>query len=273
MENLNQFDVLVANWEAILGNQNNLQEKEADEGGFSLLEILLQIFLPIVLVLAFLVFAKLEVLERIEKKYNAVIGAILDEDLVESVLKLQKQKMIAALEQVKVEERKGLHIPSFEERSPMIEDGALSEELFKEFCKESYAALNDEKTRNHEVEEIYDRVLKVAKIEKSSVIAENEAFISKQIQDFLKGLVADVVRIQYRTVGEFFDYYQTLSLMQLDQLDPQLKKLRQEYIRASEAQRKVLANKIYNHLHEKLKKDLDKQKNRFLSVTWQEIRL
>jgi len=273
MKKWDQFLVTAANWETARGDQNNLQE-DMEEDGYSPLEVLLQITLPIVLILAFLVFAKLEILQQKEKRYNAVLKAIGDDVLVESALDLQKQKMIAALEQVKSERKKSLHVSSFEERSPAIESGKLREEFFKSFCEKSYAALNDLNARNRETDELYTRVLEVARILKGNVTKENEDFVRKQILDFLDGLVEDVVQIQHRTIREFFDYYQKLSLTQLDQLDPQLKELRLAYRSAEDdAQSEALTAKIYNHLHEKLKANLDEQKYQFLDVTWQKLRL
>lgn len=255
---------------AILGNPDMTQEDSMERRDLSISDILaliLQISLPMVLILAYFVFARLKV-------YEDMLGNLPggSDSVREVVLELQRQKLIAALERVKSQTRQSLHLTSFEERSPSFEAGHLRDELFKSFCEVNYTTLNEQSAREHQADEIYDKVLILAQVEPSRVLKENERWIREQIQDFVKGLVVAVVRIQHRTVKDFFTHYLALSPEQLDGLDPQLKVLRENYLKAEDTMKEAQELKLYNHIHEKLKTNLDEQHYRFLEVAWQEIR-
>jgi hypothetical protein len=256
---------------AMLGNPDTTPEDSMERRDLSIsdiLALLLQISLPMVLILAYFVFARLKV-------YEDVLGNLPggSDSVREVVLELQRQKLIAALERVKSQTRQSLHLASFEERSPSFEAGHLRDELFKSFCDVNYTALNDQRACKRQADEIYDKVLIAAQVEPSRVLKENERWIREQIQDFVKGLVADVVRIQNRTMKDFYTHYLDLSPEQLDQLDPQLKVLRENYVKAEEDTMKEAQElKLYNHIHEKLRTDLDEQNYHFLEMAWQEIR-
>jgi len=273
MDNRSHVEAVTASWEILLGHQSPLQE-EAGAADFALQDnILLQLVLPVTLFLAFLILTQLKILQNKETLLNSLLGAINNETLVEAVVDLQKQKIIAAIEKVKNEERKALYIDAFQERGVLIKDGKLHEELFQRLCEKTYEVLNTEHGRKREAEGLYQRVLAVATLQPSSLLPENETFLRQHLQEFLQGLVDNVVYIQHRTIREFFDYYLTLSPEQLDQHDPQLKYLRELYSKAQGDQRAAQAARLYNHLHETLKKNLDQQRYRFLEATWQALRL
>lgn len=214
--------------------------------------VLLQLVLPIVLILAFII----EVVGQIGK-------------LEDVLLELEKQKLVAALEKVKSERRVYFGIDSA--KGINITDGKLTDPYFKATCEKANDSFRDSRSRQNEVNSLYEAVLQTAEI--TNVAPENSEFVKEQIQAFIKSLIDDIVKLQIGAFNQISDYF-LQNTDELDRLDTELARLRELYNKATnESEKSAYANRLYNRFHEWVKSYLEKDDYYFLEEAWQVMRL
>lgn len=245
--------------------------------------ILLQIMLPIVLILGFVLFFEYkELKEEVEKICTRPAW----ENYKKAVLELQKQILIKIWERVKSERRVYFKIDLFldnELRIKKVVDKFVShksiDEDFKDMCGKTCEHLDNKSLQEKEINFLYEDVLQntlkeLREMEKEfpfqDISDENKKFIKKQIEEFIVRIIKEVTTVQHKTIKEIFAYFRDRP----DELkDDKLDELIQNYRVAPEKNKKIYAEKIYGRLHEKIEIDLEDQGYYFLEETWQKRKL
>jgi len=238
-------------------------------------DVLLQVILPIVLILAFIVFTRIKVLEHFVAEVKEQEGW---KQYRVAYLEIQKQVLFKVLEEVKAEKRREFGIDTFLHKAIEIQEGQLVDEAFMKMCRTTYEKL--ERYRSQEQNTIYQNVIDLTSQELKKITQEkqflkfdefesaNENLVKKEIEDFLEGMTKDTINLQHTAIREIEDYFvnnpHKLKDRKLDQL-------LDEYISSSEEAKPDIASQLYERLYEKLQFDLEQKDCPFLSETWQDM--
>jgi hypothetical protein len=265
-------------------HMGNLKGKENEENvdHESAFNILLQIVLPVVLILSFLVTTKIqEITQLVGKDVSEVkkmieitqlIGTTDISKVREWIIELEKQKLIVALIRVKEERIRHYGLDFVSRKVININDGRLDDPDFKTTSEKVLEGLGDKKSREVETERLFKLVLDEANLSRP-ITEENKKFVKEEIRDFINRVIEDLSTIQIGVIKEIFQYL-SLKSDELDKWDPNLKELRDLYRKAKTSKEKeALIGKFIVGFNERLKSDLEKEGYVFLEKTWEKMRL
>lgn len=280
------------NFKEMTGKTGSLETPDQEEASHPA-NVLLQIVLPIVLILAFLVFVRVQILEEQASNFFILLDKVKEEprgelleEYRESLVELQRQRLLVALEKVKAERRRYFGIDAVS--SIRIEAGQLLDGSFKIACEKTFSHLGNVRSRDAEANFIYQSVLDSAEIrdrgtgksqgewdilaDPSIITNQNRDHVRRLIEGFIARLIGEATNLQYESIHEICEFY-LVHDEEMEQLDPKLAKFREEYIHAPPEKKKLYAHKLHNRLVEKLTHGLEEQGFHFFEETWQRIKV
>lgn len=273
--------------------RNGVPPEDVDEHSHPS-NILLQIVLPMVLILAFLINVQIQILEQKSKDLDILKGKIMMTDrgtLVkeyqQAIIELQRQTLLVAFEKVKKERRQYFGVALFAEQDIEIRGDSVFSRAFKISCERTYRHLNHVTAQKNEIEHMYVALLDSAKIQDPSftefesefqvldhpeiITNANRTYIENLIRGFTLRLVLEARNLQYASIERIFEHY-LFNHNAMDALDPELKKYREGYNTAeSDEIRRLFAQRLHNRLLERLAQALKKQGYQFFDDTWQRM--
>lgn len=266
--------------------------------------VMVQVLLPLVFVLTFVVVTGLMVYKAAYKVMRDVIrrdSKYAEIAAQERLVDVQLQKLLLALEAVKTERRGELNVSMFPRAARITRRGVkLGDADFQLLCRRS-AELFDEDARSARLrfaDEIYRQVLVRAKVDDPSaltvqrwsarttdaqdmvdssqimsaeggvVVSINRRFIHNAILDFLDGLEEQVVNLEVELLQQVFD--DLLATGSGETLDPASRRILAEILDPStpETERRRAAEQLYRGLLERWRERFDEAGYPFLDRTW-----
>jgi hypothetical protein len=265
---------------------------------------MVQVLLPLVFVLTFVVVTGLMVYKAAYKGMLRFIGSDSDIEGIqgqERLVDVQLQKLLLALEAVKTERRGALNVSMFPRAARITRRGVkLGDADFQLLCRRS-AELFDADARAARLrfaDEMYRQVLALAGVADTSsldvqrwsvrttvaqatvdaaqtmsaeepvIVSANRRFIHNAILDFVDGLEEQVVELQVDLLQQVFD--ELLAAGSFEALDPASTRLLGEILdpSTSETERLRAAEQLYRGLLERWRERFDEAGYPFLDRTW-----
>lgn len=266
-------------------------DEEAQAGGADTREtadVLLQVVLPIVLILTYCVLQSarnyIDMVAEMQGKYQ------------QALLELQKQRIVAALETVKNRRRHELGLAFLSHKEIRLAESGklLSDHLaFRKACRATDQIFRTAGSRAREKAQIYERVLRTAKLTDTRSPAEqaslaeqiesaeggqitdaNRLFLNREIQAFLNDLHQEVMQLELRVMQAALEIYRNAPLEDLYRWNPQLVKLKDAIVQALNEgvddpgpQEEALLRALFR----KLRKDFENQGYSFLPEIWETL--
>jgi hypothetical protein len=184
----------------------------------------------------------------------------LAEELSEALLEIQKQRIVAALEQVEAEYRQSLGL-SFLLRKEirLTPEGRLvsDHQTFQQACQATVQALRSEESRNAERQRLFRRVLQISGLTDDGagavetpvsgtlttqealragsgrITAENRRFLDERLAQLQAELRQEVLRFGRQVIGAALDHYRSAPLDELYRRNPEILKLKEQIVTAS----------------------------------------
>jgi hypothetical protein len=275
-----------------------LKKKEAGDGdgdeSTHPANVLLQILFPIVLVLLFMLVHRMRTLEKRSQELSTLMELVGNEDrgqtlsrLMEALLEIQKQRLIAALEMAKAERRDTMDINVFAFTSIKVVSGEMADERFKRSCRKTFEILGTPEAVAAERDLIYRIVLghvgisdlgtdpmegKIDILDRPGAISNaNRLFIKKAISEFTAGLAAEASELQFLALRDVLDYYADNDEL-LDALDPGLSVRRKGYILCPDSAKTLYAAGLRDRIVHSLEDRVKSQGYEFFAGTWERLR-
>jgi len=253
-------------------------------------EILLQILLPIVLILAYMVGGSPSAAAAPDGgKVNT--EQKLRGELAAAYLELQRQRLVAGLEKVEAERKQELGLFYLSTKSLQLNPagglGDLDSVLVRS-CAAIQSVLRADDTRAAEGQQLFQRVLTAAgltlvaeatpqaatdsdPVRASLVVtSENRTFLSEKIQLFLQSLETDTMREQVRLVDDVFRQYRDMPLDERYRIVPETRGI-EEQLAALNKQGKditAVADGLASALYRRIKQDFESQGYNLLEQAW-----
>lgn len=275
-------------------NQHNTAEPEDGESPW---DVLIQITLPMILILALVIQTQIEVYKNAYRTYRDEVektGA--GETLAayeKALVEIQKQQLIVAMEKVKREKEKELYLDRFISSSVSVKSGHIEDRDFLKVCNKTREIFANESARKNAKKRFYKDVLdKYGKngLSESSKMWKRESD-DLPIRDMLgKHITKDNKSYTEKTITGFFDEFEkNTKLLQFgvikqiisDRLSNPPSNLEPEALEAYHRFQEELKRKKGNpqpHLKEFLKCQIDDIENQlklnkyiFLEGTWKDI--
>jgi hypothetical protein len=273
---------------AALSPSGGTPDTEAVSEGTYVPDILLQILLPIVLILAYMAggpaqaapdAAKIDA----EQKLRGQLAA--------AYLELQRQRLVAGLERVSAERKQELGLFYLASKTLQLNPGGGlgdQDDVLVKSCRALEAVLGTDELRNVESQQLFQRVLIAAGLTTGpefnsesvrtsdpvqaslTVTSENRKFAVEKIQLFLQSLESDAVREQTRLIDDVFRQYRLLPLDVRYQIVPETRGI-QEQLTAINKQGgdiTALADGLASALYRKIKQDFESQGYGLLAQAW-----
>lgn len=262
-----------------------------DEGsdGTYVPDILLQILLPMVLILAYMAGGSAAAAAPDSKKPNA--ESELRGQLAAAYLELQRQRLVAALEKVVAERKQELGLYYLSNKTLQLSQGGglgSQDDVLAKSCAALQSVLRTDETRSAEAQQLFDRVLTAAGLtlgaettsEKAvnadpvraslNVTSENRKFTFEKIQLFLQNLEADTVREQSRLIDDIFRQYREMPLDLRYQIVPETRGIQEQLTAVNKQGGDItaLADGLASALYRKIKQDFDGQGYNLLEEAW-----
>lgn len=254
-------------------------------------DVLLQIILPMVLVLAFLV---INALRHFEEQTRPASQEDYITELNKSLIKLQRQKLLLALDRIEQGRRSAFGIDYFVQRiADLTNSGQLltNDPLLVAKCQEINAIYQTPTAIEQEKRRLYALVLKDADVQDSPsaapqvqappstkpniddhlwITAENRQFVTERIAGLMDALRTEITDRQRDLVRHAFLYYARLSVDELYRWHPQLQSLREEIARLEALQQDAssLRTAQTEEVRQKMKQDFRAQGYLFLEDAW-----
>ncbi len=254
-------------------------------------DVLLQIILPMVLVLAFLV---INALRHFEEQTRPASQEDYIAELNKSLIELQRQKLLLALDRTEQARRNAFGIDYFVQRiADLTNSGQLltNDPLLVAKCQEINAIYQTPAAIEQEKRRLYALVLKDAGVQDAPsaapqvqvppstkpnindhlrITAENRQFVTERIAGLMDALQAEITDRQRDLVRQAFLYYARLSVDELYRWHPQLQSLREEIARLEAAQQDAtsLRTAQTEEVRQKMKQDFRAQGYLFLEDAW-----
>jgi hypothetical protein len=273
----------------IVGRRAGRQPNNADESSHPA-NVLLQIMLPIVLILAFIMIVRMQALERTRQDFEGLINKFKNEDrgtvleqYTKALMELQKQILIVELQKIKDERREYFGIDLFSAINLGPKGNSLAKQRFRGICERTVKHLGNERAKSEQVASIYQAVLDSANIEDRRptdlesnygilryfgiITSENKEYILKQIVEFTNQLTVDAQRSQYEVIRATSEFYGSHP-ESLDDLNPRIRQLREDY---RDEPTPVIAREMHNCIVNTLAEYLQNQGFLFFRDTWRNL--
>jgi len=252
-------------------------------------DILLQILLPIVLILAYMAggASAAEPPEAAKRHTEADLRG----QLAAAYLELQRQRLVAGLEKVEAERKQELGLFYLMTKNLQVNTaGGLGDQ--DAVLVKSSAALQSvfgtDESRTVEGLLLFQRVLTAAGLATGGdsaaqasaatdpvraslmITTENRAFLAEKIQFFLQSLEADTVREQVRLVDDVFRQYRDMPLDERYTIVPETRGIEEQLAALNKEGKDVtaLADGLASALYRKIKQDFDSQGYNLLEQAW-----
>lgn len=283
---------------------NNLlrnRRANVDAEDDSVWSILVQITLPLILVLTFVIMAQILTYKT---SYYKILQSMPVRPLgVEAfntiVLEAQLQKLLFHFETVKNQELVKLRLTMFPEANLIKRDGqSISDENFKYLCENATRILEHEKELNAYMNSFYAMVLQSAEItdtntgsvrywnqvedpevikqgniagaQASVISAANRRLIHNRIVEFVQGIDKTVQNLQMQFIKLLYEY----RFNNPDTIDQESKTIVAKMIetQTTDAQRQKLAKQFYYMTIEQLRTQLDTHGYPLLNSCWESLK-
>ena len=254
-------------------------------------DVLLQIILPMVLVLAFLV---INALRHFEEQTRPASQEDYIAELNKSLIELQRQKLLLALARTEQGRRTAFGIDYFVQRiADLTNSGQLltNDPLLVAKCQEINAIYQTPAAIEQEKRRLYALVLKDAGVQDPPsaapqaqvpsstkpniddhlrITGENRQFVTERIAGLMDALRTEITDRQRDLVRLAFQYYAGLSVDELYRWHPQLQSLREEIARLEALQQDAssLRTAQTEEVRQKMKQDFRVQGYLFLEDAW-----
>jgi hypothetical protein len=253
-------------------------------------DILLQILLPIVLILAYMSGGSPAAAAATDGgKVNT--ERELRGELAAAYLELQRQRLVAGLEKVEAERKQELGLFYLSTKSLQLNPaGGLGDQdaVLVRSCAALQSVLRADDTRAAEGQQLFQRVLTAAGLTLAAettpqaaadsdpvraslvVTSENRTFLSEKIQLFLQSLETDTMREQIRLVDDVFRQYRDMPLDERYRIVPETHGI-EEQLAALNKQGKditAVADGLASALYRKIKQDFESQGYNLLEQAW-----
>lgn len=261
--------------------------------------LLVQVLLPLVFVLTFVILTSVQAYRDAHDALTGFLGGdgeLVELELQQAVIELQRQKLLNALAEVKSAEEKRLRLPAFPTSERVKrQEGALDDPDFAELCQRASQGLAD---RPSYATSLYLQVLEEAGIEDRSsltvrrweeravswahqadeltsdgsrITAGNRRLIHNLVLDFVGGIEQRVVALQVGVVRGLFE--DVLAVPDLDELVPGSAALLRELADPATAprRREELAAELYRRLLRGWRKDLSDGGYELLPESWRTL--
>ena len=208
---------------AVLGSSDCTPNTDVRDEGTYVPDILLQILLPIVLILAFMAGGSASAAAPDAGKIDT--EQKLRGQLAAAYLELQRQRLVAGLEKVSAERKQELGLFYLTNKTIQLNPGGglgNQDDALVKSCKALDGVLRTDELRTTEAQQLFQRVLIAAGLTTDvktiaatsrdsdpvqaslTVTSENQKFTFEKIQLFLQSLEAATVREQTRLIDDVF---------------------------------------------------------------------
>jgi len=272
---------------AALSSPRANPEMESIGEGTYVPDILLQILLPIVLILAYMAGGSTATAAPDEGKVDAERD--LRGKLAAAYLALQRQRLVAGLEKVEAERKQELGLLYLSTKSLQVNPaGGLGDQdaVLVRSCSALQSVLRTDDTRGAEEHQLFQRVLMAAGLTLDAetapqaaadsiggslvVTSENRTFLSEKIQLFLQSVETDTVREQIRLVDDVFRQYRDMPLDERYQIVPETRGIEEELAALNKQGKDItaMADGLASALYRKIKQDFESQGYSLLEQAW-----
>lgn len=270
--------------------------------------LLVQILLPLVLILTFIVVSEVIGFKEAYIHMQEIMGADLREeenppDLIarqQAIIDAQLQRLLLALEQVKIDEEKRLNITMFPQAEFVQRKGIyINDDNFKKLCRESKGIYQSGYSRQRYADNIYSQVLEKSEIKdrnidlrvrrwekkkdvedisevekfrrlmgakKSMIYQENRKIIHNYILDFIDATEKSIADLQEDLIKFLFRDL----IINPEDLDKESSLLVDRIIdtNISDEDREMSANQLYRRIIKKWRSKHDSDGYTFLKASW-----
>jgi len=250
--------------------------------------------LPIVLILTYCVLQSarnyITAVDEMRGKYR------------QAVLELQKQRIVAALETVKAQQRQELGLAFLSQKEIRVEGhGQLQSDhlAFREACRKTAQIFHTDDSQAREAARIYGLVLKTAGLtdsrpfalkgatapedatlvaqtesaERGEITGANRAFLKAEVAAFLADLHQEVVQLELRVMQAALEIYRGASFEELYRWNPELERLKKAIVQAliQKGDPAPYEESLLRALFRRIREDFERQGYTFLPEIWETI--
>jgi len=286
----------------------NAEFQKARTGDSNTWNILVQILLPIVFVLTFVIvtgiFFYKVAYEAIQQGILETDSGIREKEKQEAIIEAQLQKLLKYLEQIKNAKKEELKLSLFPASKNIITNGIqITDENFKELCGKTKTLFESPVYSQEYLNTIYQQVLdsagvkdeqhtkvirwettvddaddmlKIGEFYKASgtvIYYKNRRIIHNNILDFYAGLTKTTIGLQERVIRYLFS--ELLKPENTGQLDEKAREIIARLLnpQTPEPEKNRVAEELYKHITQKWHKHLDNGGYTFLEATWEKLKV
>ena len=270
----------------LTGSTGGSRSPDADDSTHPA-NVLLQIVLPIVLILAFLIVVRMQALEQKEREATVLMHKMKGEhrgevlaDHIESLIELQRQKLIVELQKIEAAKKLLFGVDVFSSVNLGPEGDTAVKHKYKQICAMTFLHLGTPGAKHDLAEQMYDTVLEAAGIrdqslfgseskfsiltDSTTILQDNSDFLTQQIEEFISQLEASAQQSQYEAVGATLEFYGSNN-ESLENLNPDFEVLRRDYRDSATPEN---AARIYNCVVSTISNYLEREGFNFFRDTW-----
>lgn len=291
------------------GEQNKGESIKGEESTWNLL---VQILLPLVLILTFVVVTEILGYKKAFIEMSGMVESVINIDenppdfvaRQKAIIDAQLQRLLLTVQQVKSEEEKRLNLTMFPKAEYVQRDGStINDNNLKNLCEESKKNLQSDFSKQRYANNIYKKVLQKAGIGEPSVNISVKRWETEVIEDMseaekfkqLTEVKRTVICPQNRKIihNHILDFCEGVKNEIKNLQESIIKYLFKELIdnpenldeessniviklidpNISDVERRRLANDLYSNITEKWHKKLDKEGYTFLDVSWEKLKV
>jgi hypothetical protein len=281
----------------------------ADPNAEQTWNILVQVLLPLVFVLTFVIITGITAYKSAYEGLKELLdkdNSFAEVQLQEKVVELQYQRLLLALEKVKARRRTELGLDLFPAPDRVgRHDGGINDSRFAALCRDSEAVLDDPGSsayQNH-ADGLYRAVLEEAQIADPSaghvrrsrveqsaggeildwsqsrsasdgiIVPANRRLLHHHVLDFLEGLEAEIVTLQVGVVRLLFEEKLAAGAAEAENEDPAVRAALRRILdpAMSEEEQRAGAEELYRNLVRRWRSRLGEEGYLLLSESWRTL--